>query len=109
MITDLSTCLISTCFHFRYEDGVIMEVIVEKFVKYFRSIFHHNNKYFFQFLLCEAANLVLIYFNFWATDQFLQVSQESMCQEHPHLKPVANMLLKVRFRELFRQFKGVSR
>lgn len=50
-----------------------MEVIVEKFVKYFRSIFHHNNKYFFQFLLCELANLSLIYFNFWATDQFLQV------------------------------------
>ena len=31
-------------FH-RYEDGVIMEVVLEKFVKYFRAVLHHNQGY----------------------------------------------------------------
>merc|ERR1712226_1830340 len=39
-----------------YEDGVIMESVVEKFVKYYRSTFHHNQMFFA---------------NFWATDKFL--------------------------------------
>ena len=29
----------------RYEDGVIMEVVLEKFVKYFRAVLHHNQGY----------------------------------------------------------------
>ncbi len=56
----------------KYEDGVIMEVILEKFTKYFRSILHHNQRYFFYFCLMEILNIILVYFNFWATDQFLQ-------------------------------------
>ena len=46
--------------------------IVEKFVAYFRSVLHHNQRYFLYFVLCEILNLILVYFNFWATDKFLQ-------------------------------------
>jgi hypothetical protein len=59
-------------FSHRYEDGVIMEVILEKFTKYFRSVLHHNQRYFFHFVCMEIFNIILVFFNFWATDQFLQ-------------------------------------
>jgi hypothetical protein len=36
----------------RYDDGVVMEAVVEKFVKYFKSIFHHNSWYFGYFIAC---------------------------------------------------------
>ncbi len=29
-------------------------------------------KYFFSFVMCEIFNMVLLFFNFWAVDQFLQ-------------------------------------
>ena len=31
----------------------LMEAVVEKFVKYFKSILHHNSWYFGYFILCE--------------------------------------------------------
>ena len=37
----------------KYDDGVVMEAVVEKFVKYFKSILHHNAWYFGYFMLCE--------------------------------------------------------
>ena len=37
----------------KYDDGVVMEAVVEKFVKYFKSIIHHNSWYFGYFILCE--------------------------------------------------------
>ena len=37
----------------RYDDGVVMEAVVEKFVKYFKSIFHHNSWYFGYFIACK--------------------------------------------------------
>jgi hypothetical protein len=37
----------------KYDDGVVMEAVVEKFVKYFKSIFHHNSWYFFYFVCCK--------------------------------------------------------
>ena len=37
----------------QYEDGVVMEAVLEKFVKYFKSIFHHNSWYFTYFLICQ--------------------------------------------------------
>ena len=37
----------------KYDDGVVMEAVVEKFVKYFKSIIHHNSWYFGYFVLCE--------------------------------------------------------
>ena len=36
-----------------YDDGVVMEAVVEKFVKYFKSIFHHNSWYFAAFIFCK--------------------------------------------------------
>ena len=55
----------------KYDDGVIMEAVVEKFVKYYRSTFHHNQMYFAQFVACEFMNLVILFANFWGTDKFL--------------------------------------
>ena len=38
----------------RAEDGaVVREAVVEKFVKYFKSIFHHNTSYFASYVFCE--------------------------------------------------------
>ena len=37
----------------RYDDGVVMEAVVEKFVKYFKSILHHNTWYFVYFVTCR--------------------------------------------------------
>ena len=34
------------------EDGVVMEAVVEKFVKYFKSIHHHNSWYYSYFIAC---------------------------------------------------------
>ena len=45
--------------------------LVEKYVKYFKSILHRNNYYFMKYLACEFLNLVILYFNFWMTDVFL--------------------------------------
>ena len=36
-----------------YDDGIVMEAVVEKYVKYFKSIFHHNTWYFTSFVFCE--------------------------------------------------------
>ena len=35
------------------DDGVVQEAVVEKFVKYFKAIFHHNSWYFTYFVTCE--------------------------------------------------------
>ena len=45
-----------------------MEVILEKFTKYFRSVLHHNQRYFLSFCVIEVLNILLVYFNFWLTD-----------------------------------------
>ena len=37
----------------KYDDGVVQEAVVEKFVKYFKAIFHHNSWYFGYFVTCE--------------------------------------------------------
>ena len=37
----------------KYDDGVVMEAVVEKFVKYFKAVFHHNSWYFFYFVMCK--------------------------------------------------------
>ena len=41
----------------KYDDGVVMEAVVEKFVKYFKSILHHNSWYFGYFILCKFKRL----------------------------------------------------
>ena len=36
-----------------YDDGVVQEAVVEKYVKYFKAIFHHNSWYFASFVVCK--------------------------------------------------------
>jgi len=55
----------------KYDDGVVMEAVVEKFVKYFKSIFHHNSWYFGYFVACEFLNFFLLGLQFTLTDNFL--------------------------------------
>jgi len=54
-----------------YDDGVVMEAVIEKFVKYFKSIFHHNSWYFASFIFCELLNFGFLFVQFFATDSFL--------------------------------------
>merc|ERR1719483_1366285 len=54
-----------------YDDGVVMEAVVEKFVKYFKSVFHHNSWYFASFIMCELLNFGLLFVQFQLTDSFL--------------------------------------
>ena len=42
----------------KYDDGVVMEAVVEKFVKYFKSILHHNSWYFGYFILCRSYTYI---------------------------------------------------
>ena len=44
----------------KYDDGVVMEAVVEKFVKYFKSIIHHNAWYFGYFVFCKWASVHLL-------------------------------------------------
>ena len=53
----------------RDADGIVMAAVVEKYVRYFRSIQHHCQWYFAKFLVCETLNFLLLFLNFWATDQ----------------------------------------
>ena len=54
------------------DEGIVLEAVVEKYVKYFKSILHHNSWYFYKFICCEMANAVVLFLNFWAIDKFLQ-------------------------------------
>ena len=54
-----------------YGDGLVLESLVEKYVKYFKSTLHRNNYYFLKYLLCEMLNFVMLFFNFYLTDVFL--------------------------------------
>ena len=53
------------------EDSFVLEALVEKYVKFFRAIWHRNNWYFFMFVLCELLNCVVLFMNFWLSDMFL--------------------------------------
>jgi len=55
----------------KYDDGVVQEAVVEKFVKYFKAIFHHNQWYFGYFVACELLNFFLLGVQFTLTDKFL--------------------------------------
>ena len=37
-----------------YDDGVVMEAVVEKFVKYYKSIHHHNTWYIAYYVICQS-------------------------------------------------------
>ena len=36
----------------QYEDGIVLEAVLEKFVKFYKSIFHHNSWYLTYYLIC---------------------------------------------------------
>eukprot|EP00092_Neocalanus_flemingeri_P002719 GFUD01002912.1.p1 GENE.GFUD01002912.1~~GFUD01002912.1.p1 ORF type:complete len:475 (-),score=120.62 GFUD01002912.1:110-1534(-) len=55
----------------KYDDGVVQEAVIEKFVKYFKSIFHHNSWYFASYVFCEFLNFSLLGLQFLLTDKFL--------------------------------------
>jgi len=55
----------------KYDDGVVQEAVIEKFVKYFKSIFHHNSWYFASYVFCELLNFLLLGVQFLLTDKFL--------------------------------------
>jgi len=55
----------------KYDDGVVMEAVVEKFVKYFKSILHHNAWYFAYFVFCESLNFFMLILQFYLVDIFL--------------------------------------
>merc|ERR1712223_2024683 len=55
----------------KYDDGVVIEAVVERYTKYFKSIFHHNNWYFGYFIFCEFLNFFLMIIQFWLIDAFL--------------------------------------
>jgi len=55
----------------KYDDGVVQEAVIEKFVKYYKAIFHHNSWYFANFVMCEILNFVLLFAQFQMTDNFL--------------------------------------
>jgi len=55
----------------KYDDGVVQEQVVEKFVKYFKAIYHHNSWYFAYFVSCEFLNFFLLGLQFKLTDLFL--------------------------------------
>ena len=54
-----------------YGSALALESVVDKYVKYFRSILHRNNYYFGKYMVCEALNVVMLFFNFYLTDIFL--------------------------------------
>ena len=54
-----------------FEEAVLMEAQVDKYLKFFRSVWHRNNWYFSMFVLCEVLNCIVLFFNFWCCDVFL--------------------------------------
>jgi len=55
----------------KYDDGIVQEAVIEKFVKYFKSIFHHNSWYFAGYVFCELLNFFFLIIQFQITDNFL--------------------------------------
>ena len=50
---------------------LVMETVVEKYVKFFKSTFHRNNHYFAKYVCCEILNFLMLFFNFYLTNIFL--------------------------------------
>ena len=48
----------------KYDDGVVQEAVIEKFVKYFKSIFHHNSWYFASYVFCKLHSICSIMSSF---------------------------------------------
>ena len=50
---------------------LVMETVVEKYVKFFKSTFHRNNHYFAKYVCCEILNFLMLFFKFYLTNVFL--------------------------------------
>ena len=48
-----------------------MDSLLEKYVLYYKSIFHRNQWYFGKYIFCEILNFVILVLNFYFTDVFL--------------------------------------
>ena len=48
----------------KYDDGVVQEAVIEKFVKYFKSIFHRNSWYFASYVFCKLHSICSIMSSF---------------------------------------------
>ena len=53
------------------DHGESLDSLVEKYVLYYKSIFHRNQWYFGKYIFCEILNLVILALNFHFTDVFL--------------------------------------
>jgi len=53
------------------EHAESLDRLVEKYVKYYKSIFHRNQWYFGKYVFCEILNFVILVLNFHFTDVFL--------------------------------------
>ena len=47
------------------------ENLANQYAHFFRSILHHNNLYFWQFVLCETLNIFVVFSMIQITDVFL--------------------------------------
>ena len=47
------------------------EILARQYAEALESLMHHNNPYFWQFLMCELLNFVILLVNFSFTDLFL--------------------------------------
>ena len=47
------------------------EILARQYAEAFESLMHHNNPYFWQFLMCELLNFVILLVVFSFTDLFL--------------------------------------
>ena len=54
------------------DDVTVVEKFVEKYVKFYKSIFHRNNWYFWGFVFAECLNYVILFVNFRLMDVFLE-------------------------------------
>jgi len=53
------------------DESLVLEALTDKFVKYFKCVFHRNTWYFGYFVSCEILNYALLLMQFVETNNFL--------------------------------------
>ena len=54
------------------QGGVVIEKVLCKYIVFFRAIHKRNNGYFAKFVLCEFANICILFLTWYGTDIFLK-------------------------------------
>lgn len=54
-----------------FDDAIVLDAVIEKYVKYFKSVLHRNTYYFWKFVVCEFLNVLILLGNYYVTDKFL--------------------------------------